>query len=96
MPTWWFRGLEDHAGLSSTHEWYWEIETGPTSIAITSTRRFPTLDECIAHAREHGFCGTVEVPENVEYPALIACEAHERRRAPVRRSESGRANRSAR
>jgi hypothetical protein len=93
MPTWYFRGTQRSDGV---YEWYWEIESDATPIAITCSRVFATLEECVAHAREHGFFGSVDVPDAITYPAFIACEATERRANPARRRASGRANRSAR
>jgi hypothetical protein len=92
MPTWYFKSAErppEHA----SHSWYWEIEADHTSIAITSSLFFETLEQCIAHAREHGFRGDVEVPESVAHPARIRCAEDDRR---TRQRSSGRARRSTR
>ena len=96
MPTWFFRGAEERTACSFTHRWYWAIESAETPIAITSARVFPTLDECVANARAHGFFGSIEVPETITYPALITCEAPERRRKPWREAGTGRAYRAVR
>jgi hypothetical protein len=75
MPTWCFKSAAQETRHSSTHQWYWQIDTQHTLIAITSTRLFSTLDECIVNARENGFRGEVGLPEDdVAHPALITCE----------------------
>jgi len=74
MPTWCFKSAAQRTRFSSTQQWYWQIDTQHTLIAITSTRLFPTIDECIANARENGFRGDVDVPEDIEFPALITCQ----------------------
>jgi hypothetical protein len=93
MPTWYFKSTQRSSGR---YEWYWEIESDATPIAISCSRTFATLDECIGHARDHGFFGTVDVPETITYPAFIACEAIERRANPAGRYGGSRANRPAR
>ena len=57
MPTWCFRTADSTPGAALGQEWFWQIDSEETPIAILSSRNFATLEECIAHAREHGFRG---------------------------------------
>jgi len=74
MPTWCFKSAVQRTQHASTQQWYWQIDTQHTLIAITSTRLFATIADCIANARENGFRGDVDIPDDIEYPALITCE----------------------
>lgn len=74
MPTWCFKSAAQRTRLTSSNPWYWQIDTQHTMIAITSKRLFPSIEECIADARENGFQGEVDVPQEVVHPALITCE----------------------
>lgn len=74
MPIWCFKSAAQRTRRTSTLQWYWQIDTQHTLIAITSTRLFATLEDCIADARENGFRGEVEIPDDIEHPALITCE----------------------
>ena len=96
MPTWCFKTADSTPGAALGHEWFWQIDSDETPIAILSSRYFATLEECIAHAREHGFRGDVDMPGTVTYPAVIRCG--EERCPPylLNRSQRGRARRSAR
>ncbi|HYC44969.1 MAG TPA: hypothetical protein VED01_05735 [Burkholderiales bacterium] len=93
MPTWCFKAAERRTRESSTHQWYWQIDTQHTLIAITSTRLFPTLAECIADARDNGFRGEVEIPQNLHSDSVINCEEGDYVHAIVQQSVRGRANR---
>ena len=93
MPTWCFKTAARSTRASTVHHWYWQIETQHTPIAITSIRLFPTIGECIVDARENGFRGEVDVPEDISLPAMITCEEGDYVHAIVERSVSTRANR---
>lgn len=96
MPTWCFKTAEQGADVPAAHQWYWQIETEETPIAILSSRFFASLDECIAHARENGFRGDVDVPATLTYPATIRCGEDECLPYLLNRSKRGRSNRSTR
>ena len=75
MPIWCFKSVEQRTHAASTHQWYWQIDTQHTLIAITSTQLFPTLEDCVANARENGFRGEVELPEKaLSHPVVLRCE----------------------
>jgi hypothetical protein len=93
MPTWCFKAAERRTRESSTHQWYWQIDTRHTLIAITSTRLFPTIEECIADARSSGFRGAVDIPEHLHRDSVINCEEGDYVHAIVQESVQGRANR---
>ena len=93
MPTWCFKAAERHTRESSTHHWYWQIDTQHALIAITSTRLFPSIEECIADARDNGFRGEVEIPDNLHSASVISCEEGDYVHAIVQQSVRGRANR---
>jgi hypothetical protein len=95
MPTWCFKTAARATRASTVHHWYWQIDTQHTLIAITSTKLFTTIEDCIANARENGFRGEVEVPEGLSPPATITCEEGDYVHAIVERSVTARANRSA-
>ena len=92
MPTWCFKSVEQRTQDSSTHQWYWQIDTQHTLIAITSKRLFQTIEECIADARESGFRGEVDVPGDLSLPAMITCEEGDYVHAIVQKSVSERGN----
>lgn len=92
MPTWCFKSAAHWTRDSSTHQWYWQIDTQHELIAVTSPRLFPTIEECIADARDNGFRGEVDVPEEVTHPALITCEEGDYVHAIVQRSVSRRSH----
>ena len=93
MPTWCFKAAARRTRTSSTPQWYWQIDTRHTMIAITSTRLFDTITECIADARNNGFRGEVSVPDALDDSSVITCEEGDYVHAIVRRSVQGRANR---
>ena len=86
MPTWCFKSAAQRTRHTSTHRWYWQIDTQHTLIAVTSPRLFATIDECIDDARENGFRGEVEIPEQVMHPAVICSEEGDYVHAIVQRS----------
>lgn len=88
MPTWCFKSAAHHTRSESTNQWYWQIDTQHTLIAITSKRLFPTIEECIADARENGFRGEVDMPDELSHPAFITCPEGDYVHAIVRRSVS--------
>lgn len=90
MPAWCFKSAAQRTRNSSTNQWYWQIDTQHTLIAITSKRLFPTIEECIVDARENGFRGEVDVPEDLTHPAFITCEEGDYVHGIVQRSVSGR------
>ena len=95
MPTWCFKTTESTAP-AGVAQWFWEIDSEETRIAILSSRVFASLDECIAHARENGFRGDVEVPHRLTHPTVIRCEEEKSPPYLLNRSKRGRSNRSAR
>jgi hypothetical protein len=96
MPTWCFKTADPPSDPSSPPQWYWQIETDAAPIAILSSRVFASLDECVAHARENGFRGDVDVPRTMTYPAVIRCQDDDYVPYLLNRSKRGRSNRSAR
>jgi hypothetical protein len=96
MPTWCFKTQEQLNPYTASPQWYWQIDAEHTLIAISSSRVFATLEQCIAHARAHGFRGTVEVPQTLTYPAVIRCEDEDYMPGLMQAPSSGRARRSAR
>ena len=74
MPSWCFKSAAQTTRISSSNQWYWQIDTQNMDIAITSPRLFASIEECIADARGNGFRGEVDVPDEVSHPALITCE----------------------
>jgi hypothetical protein len=96
MPTWCFKTAESSPGPASGPQWFWQIDSDETRIAILSNRFFATLEECVAHAREHGFRGDVEVPHGLTYPAVIRCDEENCPPYLLNRSRRGRSNRSTR
>ena len=87
MPIWCFKSVEQRTHGESIPQWYWQIDTQHTLIAITSTRLFPTLEECIANARENGFRGEVDTSdETLSHPAVLTCEEGDYVHAIVQRS----------
>ena len=95
MPTWCFKTAAQRTRNSSTHQWYWQIETSHTLIAITSPRLFTSIEECIADARGSGFRGKVAIPATFSHPENIVCEEGDYVHGIVERSISDRANRRA-
>ena len=95
MPTWCFKAAERRTRESSTHQWYWQIDTRHTLIAITSQRLFSTIEECIADARDNGFRGDVDIPEHLHGGSVISCEEGDYVHTIVQQSVRGRANRPA-
>lgn len=95
MPTWCFKTAARRTRDSSTNQWYWQIDTQHTLIAITSIRLFPSIEECIADARDSGFRGEVEIPETFSHPANIVCQEGDYVHGIVQKSVSDRANRPA-
>lgn len=93
MPIWCFKTAARRTRETSRHDWYWQIDTQHTLIAITSTRLFPTIEECIVNARENGFRGEVEMPGTMTHPAMITCEEGDYVHGIVQRSVTERANR---
>jgi hypothetical protein len=94
MPTWCFKTAQ-RTRNSSTHEWYWQIDTSHALIAITSPRLFSSIEECIADARDSGFRGKVEIPATSSHPENIVCEEGDYVLGIVEKSVSDRANRRA-
>ena len=94
MPTWCFKTAMQRTRESTSHRWYWQIETQHAPIAITSIRLFPTIEDCIVDARENGFRGEVEIPDPTT-SATITCEEGDYVHGIVERSVSARANRPA-
>jgi hypothetical protein len=96
MPTWCFKTTESSSRAALDQQWFWQIDSEDTPIAIVSSRCFASLDACIAHARENGFRGDVDVTGTLTYPAVIRCG--EERCPPylLNRSQRGRARRSTR
>lgn len=90
MPTWCFKSAAQRTRYSSTHQWYWQIDTQHTLIAVTSKRLFRTLEECVADARDNGFRGGVDVPDEVAHPTVISCEEGDYVHGIVQRSVSER------
>jgi len=86
MPTWCFKSAAQHTRSEATNQWYWQIDTQHTLIAITSKRLFPTIEECIADARENGFRGEVDMPDEISHPAFITCPEGDYVHAIVQRS----------
>ena len=72
------------------HQWYWQIDTQHTLIAVTSPQLFETIEGCIANARENGFRGAVEIPESISLPAMISCEEGDYVHAIVQKSVTAR------
>jgi hypothetical protein len=95
MPTWCFKTAANHTRVSFTHDWYWQINTQHTPITITSTRLFPTIEACIADARDNGFRGDVEIPVSLTLPAMITCEEGDYVHGIVQRSVTALTNRRA-
>ena len=93
MPTWSFKAAAPRAGEAAAPEWYWQIDTDHTLIAITSNRLFSTIQQCIADARKSGFLGEVEIPARLDESSVITCEEGGYVHAIVQRSMPGRANR---
>lgn len=93
MPTWCFKAAARRTRESSTHQWYWQIDTRHSLIAITSTRLFTSLEECIADARQNGFRGEVDIPGSLHAESIITCEEGDYVHAIVQQSVRGRANR---
>ena len=77
---------------SSTNHWYWQIDTQHTLIAVTSPKLFPTIEECIADARDNGFRGEVDIPDAITVPAMIECEEGDYVLGIVERSVTARGN----
>ncbi len=96
MPTWCFKAEARLGPSTSVPEWYWQIDAEHTPIAITSSQVFATLEQCIAHARAHGFRGNVAVPDPLSYPAVIRCDDEDYMPGILQGTGSGRARRSAR
>lgn len=93
MPNWCFKTAARRTRETSSHDWYWQIDTDHTLIAITSMRLFPTIEECIVNARENGFRGEVAMPGTLTHPAMITCNEGDYVHGIVQRSVSERANR---
>jgi hypothetical protein len=92
MPTWCFKAAAKPAP-GAFPRWYWQIDTNHSMIAITSNELFPTLEECIANARQNGFLGRVDVPADIDESSVITCQEGNYVHAIVHRSVQGRANR---
>ncbi len=73
MALWSFKTAARHTRSSSTHQWYWQLDTHH-SLLLTSLRLFVTLEACVADAQESGFRGALHVPENLAYPAVLTWE----------------------
>ena len=88
MSTWCFKSTMQYLRDPDTspHCWYWQIDTRHAMIAVTSPRLFPTLEQCVDDARENGFRGEVEMPEELEHPAVIECNEGSYVHAVVQRS----------
>ena len=95
MPTWCFKATASRSRPPSTHQWYWQIDTSHALIAITSTRLFDSIEDCVADARDNGFLGAVELPATLDDTSVITCEEGDYVHAIVRRSLQGRGNRPA-
>jgi len=93
MPTWCFKAAARRTPEPSAPQWYWQIDTNHTMIAITSTRLFDSIEECIADARDNGFRGEVEIPATLDASSVITCEEGGYVHAIVQRSVQGRTNR---
>lgn len=93
MPIWCFKTAARRTRVSSSHDWYWQIDTQHALIAITSTRLFATIELCVANARENGFRGAVELAGSMTHPAMITCEEGDYVHGIVQRSVTERANR---
>lgn len=91
MPTWYFKTAIQRTRYTATQQWYWQIDTQHSVIAITSQRLFATLADCIADARENGFRGEVEIPASLAHPAMITCQEGDYVHAIVERSMRERA-----
>ena len=74
MPSWCFKSAAQRTRVSSTNQWYWQIDTDSADLSITSPRLFASIEECIEDARGNGFRGEVDVPDEVVHPAFITCE----------------------
>ena len=90
MPAWCFKTAVRSTRGSVGHQWYWQIDTQHTLIAVTSPKLFGTIEECIADARENGFRGAVDIPETMSLPAMITCEEGDYVHAIVQRSVTAR------
>jgi hypothetical protein len=70
METWCFKTATRQTRGSSAHQWYWQLNSGPTPL-LTSIRLFETLEDCVADAQDNGFRGALHVPEILSYPAVL-------------------------
>lgn len=93
MPTWCFKAAANRTRESASPEWYWQIDTQHELIALTSTRLFATLRECIENARANGFRGDIDIPEVLNESSVITCEEGGYVHGIVQRSVQGRAPR---
>lgn len=92
MPTWCFKSTTQYLRdpQSAPHFWYWQIDTQHAIFAITSPKLFPTLDACVMDARENGFRGELEQPDDLAHPAVLVCEEGPYVHAIVQRSVNAR------
>ena len=70
MATWSFKTAALNERNSSRYLWYWQIDTQDT-LLFTAIKLFPTLDDCVADARDQGFGGHLTLPASVVHPAVI-------------------------
>ena len=70
MATWCFKTAALNERKSSRYLWYWQIDTHD-ALLFTAIKLFPTLDDCVADARDQGFRGQLSVPTAVGHPAVI-------------------------
>ena len=93
MPTWCFKAAARRVRDSATLQWYWQIDTNHSLIAISSKQMFDTIQECVANARENGFRGEAAIPAALDASTVITCEEGNYVHAIVHESMPGRANR---
>jgi hypothetical protein len=70
MATWSFKTAALNERNSSRYLWYWQIDSQDT-LLFTGIKLFPTLDDCVTDAREHGFRGHLTLPASVSHPVIV-------------------------
>lgn len=73
MPTWCFKTATRHTRDTHTQQWYWQIDAAH-ALSPASTRLFPTIEECLADARDNGFHGNIDLQHALSHPAVITCD----------------------
>jgi hypothetical protein len=70
MATWCFKTAALNERNSSRYLWYWQIDSQDT-LLFTGIKLYPTLEECVADAREQGFRGNLTLPSALSHPAIV-------------------------